>query len=171
MGAARKGEVTKSGTVARFPAEAEAWPRLREGTGGDGRGREGTRATRQAAALPGPRPGSPTPARPGGGSGRCARTQRHYLGPAAAAETRASCPCPAAQTVRRRSPPRGAETAVAPFPWELQTLQGRGPLCSPHPTPPHPGRGTVPVAGSRELERSVGAAQTSRAAVSPNRVS
>lgn len=39
MGAARKGEVTKSGAVARFPAEAEAWPRLREGTGEDGRGR------------------------------------------------------------------------------------------------------------------------------------
>lgn len=75
--------------------------RGQERTGGDGRGREGTRASRQAALLTGSQPGSPTPARPGGGSGRRAGTQWHYLGPAAAAETRASCPCPAAQTVRQ----------------------------------------------------------------------
>lgn len=125
-----------------FLRRPEAWLRLREGTGEDGRGQEGTRASQQAAALAGPWPGSPTPARPGGGSGRCAGTQWHYLGPAAAAETRASCPCPAAQTVRLAlAAPQGRDGSENFFPGNCRRCSAA--VHCAHPTP---GRSTVPVA-------------------------
>lgn len=99
VGETHKGEVTKSGFLARFPLEGEVWPSLCVWTAWEGTHTlpsDGRTSAWTAAKEPDARPGSQ----------RWERSLRlviqwYYLKPTTAAETRnASCPCNAAQTVR-----------------------------------------------------------------------
>lgn len=99
VGKAHKGEVTKSGFLARFPLEGEVWPALCVWTAWEGthtQPSDGRTSAWPAAKEPDARPRlSAMGAVAGLG------IQWYYLKPTTAAETRnASCPCLAAQTVR-----------------------------------------------------------------------
>lgn len=163
MGAARKGEVTKSGAVARFPAEARG---VAAPPGGDRRGPEGTGGDARLSA--GCRAGWPAAREPDASS---ARRWERSLRRDTMALSRASRGCRNARFLslpRGTNCPPGARRPAGQRRRLEHFFPGNCRLCSAavHCAHPTPGRSTVPLArllaGSSLALRAAGEASQGR---------